>query len=184
MKTELKMSLLLLTAIPLAYVFLVTFGALSDLSTFRIPNWVSYLLVLLFIMQSILFWSSVPRVPILSITAPAFVVNLGIGLFVFIVSLIFWGRGYIGGGDAKYLVATSLWMGPLGVVQFMVLVSALSVIMALMLKASTNWGFLIHQGKLPGFIRRLYAKFEDNKLPFGFPIGIAALIMMPQVFPN
>ena len=178
------MSLLILTVIPLVYVFLVTFGALSDLSTFRIPNWVSYALVLLFILQSIYIWSFSARVLIFSVNMPAFAVNFAIGFLVFLVSLVFWARGYIGGGDAKYLVATALWMGPVGVVEFMVLVSALSVVMALMLKASTNWGFMIHQGKLPGFVRRLYAKFEDNKLPFGFPIGLAALIMLPHVFPN
>ncbi|MEI8177450.1 prepilin peptidase [Aestuariivirga sp.] len=176
------MSLLILTAIALAFVFLVIFGALSDLSTFRIPNWVSYWLVILFVAQSIFLWGSTPDVLIFSVMVPAFVVNLAVGLVVFIVSLVFWGRGYIGGGDAKYLVATSLWMGPVGVVEFMVLVSALSVVMALLLKVSANWGFLIHEGRFPGFVRRLYAKFEDNKLPFGFPIGLAALIMMPQVF--
>lgn len=184
LKTEHKMSLLVLTAVPLAYVFLVTFGALSDLSTFRIPNWVSYWLILLFILQSIVHWTSTPSILLFSVSVPAFVINLCIGFAVLVVSMVFWARGYIGGGDAKYLVATSLWMGPVGVVQFMVLVSALSVVMALMLKASANWGFLIHEGKLPRFIRRLYGKFEDNKLPFGFPIGLAALIMMPQVFTN
>ena len=176
------MSLLILTAIALAFVFLVIFGALSDLSTFRIPNWVSYWLVILFVAQSIFLWGSTPDVLIFSVMVPAFVVNLAVGLVVFIVSLVFWGRGYIGGGDAKYLVATSLWMGPVGVVEFMVLVSALSVVMALLLKVSAHGGFLIHEGRFPGFVRRLYAKFEDNKLPFGFPIGLAALIMMPQVF--
>ena len=29
---------------------------------------------------------------------------------------------------------------------------------------------------------RLYAKLADNQLPYGFPIGLAALIMIPQIF--
>lgn len=176
------MLMIFLTAMALAFVFLVLFGALSDLSSFRIPNWISYALVALFLLQSIVFWSSTPTVQVLAYQVPAFVVNLAIGLLVFIVCLVFWARGYIGGGDAKYLVATSLWMGPVGVIQFMVLVSGLSLLMALALKTSANWGFLVHEGKLPVFVKRLYAKFEDNKLPFGFPIGIAALIMMPVIF--
>ena len=171
-----------LSAIALAYVFLVIFGALSDLATFRIPNWVSYGLVLLFVVQSIFIGGMTGDVPFGSFRLPSVAVHFGIGFFVLIIALVFWGRGYIGGGDAKYLVATALWMGPFGVVVFMVLISGLSVLMALLLKASAKWGFLIHAGRLPAFIKQLYAKFEDNKLPFGFPIGIAALIMMPQIF--
>jgi prepilin peptidase CpaA len=174
--------MLLLSLVALAYVFLVSFGALSDLSTFRIPNWVSYGLVLLFLLQSIFLPVPGATMTLEFIQASPLALNLGIGLFVLIVCLVFWGRGYIGGGDAKFLVATSLWMGPIGGVYFMILVSGLSVLMALMLKASANFGFLIHAGKLPAFIKQLYAKFEDKKLPFGFPIGIAALIMMPQIF--
>ena len=98
------------------------------------------------------------------------------------IAVIFWRRGYIGGGDAKYLAATSLWMGPIGVVQFMVVLSALALAMALFLKLSANWGFLVHAGRLPAFVKRLYAKFADKQLPYGFPIGLAALIMIPQIF--
>lgn len=174
--------LIILTAITLAFVFLVLYGALSDLSSFRIPNWVSYGLVGLFALQSILLWGTEAPIPMFGFRLPPFMINLGIGLVVFITCLVFWARGYIGGGDAKYLVAISLWMGPIGVVQFMVLVSGLSVIMALALKASADWSFLVHASGLPKFVKQLYAKLEDNKLPFGFPIGIAALIMIPHVF--
>jgi hypothetical protein len=31
-------------------------------------------------------------------------------------------------------------------------------------------------------VKRLYAKLADNQLPYGFPIGLAALIMIPQIF--
>ena len=174
--------MIVLVAVALAYVFLVSFGALSDLSTFRIPNWISYGLVLLFLLQSFILPGPSQDMTLDVIPVSPFVINLGIGLFVLIVSMIFWGRGYIGGGDAKFLVATSLWMGPVGVVYFMILVSGLSLLMALALKASADFGFLINAGKLPAFVKQIYAKFEDRKLPFGFPIGIAALIMMPQIF--
>ena len=185
------------TIIALSFAFLVIFGALSDLSSFRIPNGVSYGLVLLFGLQSFVKWLATPSLPTLELPGlnmqsmeltgtgfhvPALAVNLAIGFFVLIVSIIFWRRGYIGGGDAKYLAAASLWMGPVGVVEFMVLLSALALIMALVLKISSMWGFLVHAGRLPVFIKRLYAKFEQNQLPYGFPIGIAALLMIPEIF--
>jgi prepilin peptidase CpaA len=170
------------TAIVLVYVFLVSFGALRDLSTFRIPNWVSYGIAGLFLVQSLFAWKFLPPSPDVFFGMPSFVIKLAIGFMVFVVSLIFWARGFIGGGDTKFLVATSLWMGPQGVVIFMVLVSALSLLMALFLKTSRTWGFLVHAGKLPDFVKRLYARLENNQLPFGFPIGIAALLMVPEIF--
>lgn len=173
---------LALSLIPFAFAFLVLLGALSDLSSFKIPNAVSYGLVLLFALQSFLVWLDTPYMPSLSFRLPPFAINVAIGIVVLIVSIIFWRRGYIGGGDAKYLAATSLWMGPIGAVQFMVALSALALLMALFLKFTANWGFIIHAGGLPAFVKRLYAKIETNQLPYGFPIGIAALLMIPQIF--
>jgi prepilin peptidase CpaA len=176
------MAIIVFSAIALAYVFLVIFGGLKDLSTFRIPNWVSYGIVALFAVHAFFAWLFLPPPPDIFFGVPVVVIKLAIGAVVFFVSLIFWARGYIGGGDAKFLVATSLWMGPEGVVPFMVLVSALSLLMALFLKTSRTWGFLVHAGRFPTIVKGLYAKLEENQLPFGFPIGIAALIMMPQIF--
>lgn len=178
---------LALTITAVLFAFLVLFGALTDLSSFRIPNGVSYGLVGLFLVQSFLLWLKSPYMPSLSgFQVPDAVMTLGIhfgiALVVLIVSVIFWRRGYIGGGDAKYLAATSLWMGPIGVVEFMVLLSGLALVMALFLKLSARWGFLVHAAGLPAFIKRLYAKVEDNQLPYGFPIGIAALLMIPEIF--
>lgn len=176
------MTALVFTVIAFAFVFLVVFGALGDLSTFRIPNWVSYGIACLFAVNAFLAWLLLPPALDQSLGMPVTVIKLLIGIFVFVVALIFWARGYIGGGDAKFLVATSLWMGPDGVVTFMVFVSGLSLLMALALKLSRNWGFIVHAGKLPLFVKRLYSKLEENQLPFGFPIGIATLMMVPQIF--
>ncbi|MEI7599313.1 MAG: prepilin peptidase [Aestuariivirga sp.] len=177
---------LALSIIPFPFAFLIILGALSDLSSFRIPNAVPYGLVVLFALRSILGWLNTPFLPSLSFHIPPYwidvAISLGIALVVLIVSIIFWQRGYIGGGYAKYLAATSLWMGPIGVVQYMVILSALALVMALILKLSSRWGFLVHAGRLPAFVKRLFAKIEDNQLPYGFPIGIAALIMIPQIF--
>lgn len=175
-----------LSFIPFAFAFLIILGALSDLSSFKIPNAVPYGLVALFALQSFLGWLNSPFMPSLSFQVPPYwidvAISLGIAVVVLIVSIIFWQRGYIGGGDAKYLAATSLWMGPIGVIQYMVILSALALIMALILKMSLRWGFLVHAGRLPAFMKRLFAKIEDNQLPYGFPMGIAALIMIPHIF--
>ena len=174
--------LTLYVVIPIIFGFLVVYGAINDIATFRIPNWVSYGLVLLFFVYWLLVWLSGVHTQDNSFTEPSFLVNLSIGLFALVVSLVFWRRGYIGGGDAKYLAATTLWMGPFTAVLFMIAVSALAMVMAMALKASAEWGFLVHAGRFPQFLKRLYARYENNQVPFGFPIGIAALLMIPQIF--
>lgn len=176
------LTLAIYVAVPIGFGFLVLYGAMNDLSTFRIPNWVSYGLVVLFFVFWFLKWlSGAPR-PDNSFTEPSFVVNLAVGFLTLVVCVIFWRRGYIGGGDAKYLAATTLWMGPVTAVQFMIVVSALALAMAMALKASSDWGFLVHKGRFPEFVKRLYARYENNQVPFGFPIGLAALVMIPQIF--
>jgi prepilin peptidase CpaA len=173
---------LLTVAVPVLFGFLVLYGALNDLSTFRIPNWVSYGLVGLFFLYWLLIWVSGVQQPSNSFTESSFLVNLSIGLLTLVVSMVFWRLGYIGGGDAKYLAAITLWMGPIIAVQFMIAISGLALLMALGLKLSADWGFLVHEGRFPAFLKRVYARYQNNQVPFGFPIGIAALLMIPQIF--
>ena len=174
--------LLLSIVVPILFGFLVLYGAFNDLVTFRIPNWVSYGLVGLFFVYWFLRWMSGSPQPGNSFTEPSFLVNISIGLLVLVVSFVFWRLGFIGGGDAKYLAATTLWMGPVIAVIFMIVVSGLAVVMAAALKASADWGFLVHAGRFPEFLKRVYSRYENNQVPFGFPIGLAALLMVPQIF--
>lgn len=173
---------LALIVTPLLFAFLVIYGGLSDLSTFRIPNIVPYGLVVLFLAHSLLVWMAGRSVPPAGLPLPQFAADTGIGLFVLIVSMLFWRRGDIGGGDVKYLAACSLFMGTAGIVPFLVLLSGFALFMALALKLSSGWGFLIKAGRLPVFVKQLYAKLEVNQLPYGFPIGLAALVMIPEAF--
>lgn len=176
------MSGLTTSIVPALFAFLVLFGALSDLSRFRIPNWVSYSLVLLFAVQTFLIWLATPYMPSLGFRLPLWAFNILIALVVFAVAVVFWKLKYIGGGDVKYLAATSLWMGLQGSAVFIVLLTVLTLVMALVLKLLGNWGFLVHGSRLPVFAKNLFSKVENNQLPYGFPIGIAALLMIPTIF--
>lgn len=174
------MLMIFLTATALAFLFQVLSGALSDMSSFRIPNRMSHALVDRCIILST-FRSSMPTMQVLADQMAAFLVTLAIALLVVIVCLIFLVRSCTG-GDARYLVATSRGMRPFGVIKFMVPVSGLFALRELALKTFSNWGVLLHEGTRPAFVKRLHAKFEDNKLPFGLPGGTAPLIMIQVVF--
>lgn len=167
---------------PFIFAFLVIYGALSDLSSFRIPNWVSYALVLLFAVHTFLVWLGTPYLPSLGFRLPPYVYNILIALIVFTFCTVFWKFGLIGGGDVKYLTATSLWMGPILAAPFIILLTVIALLFTLALKLMRNWGFLIHGTNLPAFVKRLFSKMEVNQFPYGFPIGVAALILLPRLF--
>lgn len=173
---------LALTVTPLLFAFLVIYGALSDLSTFRIPNAVPYGLLALFGIHALLMWLAGLSSAAEGLPLPPVLASAGIGLFVLVVSMVFWRRGDIGGGDVKYLTACSLFMGTGGIVPFLVLLSGFALVMVLALKLSAGWGFLIKAGRLPQFVKQIYARLEVNQLPYGFPIGLAALVMIPEAF--
>ncbi|MFN4140916.1 prepilin peptidase [Aestuariivirga sp.] len=168
--------------IPFGFAFLVVHGALSDLTRFRIPNWVSYALVLLFGVHAFLGWLDTPYLPSLELRLPPLVFNFSTALIVFVVSAVFWKLRYIGGGDVKYLTATSLWMGPAAALPFIILLTGLAIGFVLVLKLLGTWGFLVQGARLPMFAKQLFAKLQVNELPYGFPIGMAALIMIPKIF--
>jgi prepilin peptidase CpaA len=79
---------------------LILFAALSDASSFRIPNIVSLGLVVLFPVHVLISPSHVDWVGGVAVAAGAFTVGF-----------ILFSRGWVGGGDVKLLSATLLWAG-------------------------------------------------------------------------
>lgn len=167
---------------PYAFTFLVIYGALSDLSTFRIPNWVSYALVLLFALQVLAAWLDNPALPSLGPESPSYLVNVVLAVAVFAVALVFWRMRLIGGGDVKYLTAISLWMGPGLALPFVLLLTVLAVAFAVVLRLIGTWAPAFSSPGTPAMLKRLLARISQNQLPYGFPIGLAALFMIPSLF--
>ena len=173
---------LAIAAVPFLFAVLAIYGALSDLATFRIPNWVSYALVGLFAAYTFLVWLNTPFLPSLESRLPPFVFHIFIALIVFVVTAIFWKLRFVGGGDVKYLTATSLWMGPSRFVIFVVLLTGLALAMVAILKFVLYWNPYFQGTRIPVFVKRLFEKVKNNELPYGFPIGMAAVAMIPSLF--
>ena len=87
-------ALLVITAATLFY------AALTDLREYRIPNQLTFVLVGLFLVHTILSgrWLSIYW-------------NLGAALGVFLVALYFYSKRMMGGGDVKILTVAFLWVG-------------------------------------------------------------------------
>ncbi|NKB16640.1 MAG: peptidase [Sphingomonadales bacterium] len=90
----------------------MVFAAATDLFTMRIPNWISLVLLAVFVVAAPLSglpWQTLTLHAVTGLTALA----LGFGAFM---------RGYMGGGDAKLLAAGALWVGASHLLEFAVAV--------------------------------------------------------------
>jgi prepilin peptidase CpaA len=158
----------LLTATFFAFCLAVIYGALSDVATYTIPNWVSYGLAALFVVFAALTWD---RTPVL--------LHAGLGLAVFLICIVFWKLGWLGGGDVKFVGAIALWMGPANILPFLILLAALSGVFVLLLQYGRRWNAYLQGSRLPEFVKRMIRKAEENACPYGLPAAIAALIVAP-----
>jgi prepilin peptidase CpaA len=172
----------MLSVFPFLFTLMVIYGALSDLSTWRIPNWVSYGLVLLFAAYTFLIWLDTPYLPSFQFRLPLWVGHVMVGLITFVISVVFWKLRFIGGGDVKYLTAAALWVGPLQGLTFCILMTGIALGLFVLLKFLHIWNAWFQHAPLPKFVKRLLDKAETNELPYGFPIGIATLLVTFQQF--
>jgi len=152
----------------------IIYGGLSDLTRFKIPNTVSYGLVGLFAIYAALNWFF----PALQWRHFPLQDHLVIGLTVFVIFLVFWKLRWVGGGDVKFVAATSLWMGPTDILKYVILLSAISVLLMIAVKFLRQWATYIEASSYPQLIKNLTAKAQANVLPYGFSASIAAVITL------
>lgn len=162
-----------------------------DFSFYRIPNVLLAGLVLLYGLYAVMYQS---------------VDNIFGSLIAFSIVLvagfIFFALKYIGGGDAKYIAVTSLWVGTHNVLAFIFLVAVLGGTLGLvylffkhhLARASDQaWAFVqkleekwmplqyvwIGSGKGAELGKR--ENIEDRSIPYGVAIALGVIIIMMYV---
>lgn len=159
------------------FVFLFGCAAIFDIVYMRIPNILSIILFLLFVVA-------------VGVN-PDGIEWLGHGITgaaVFTVGAVCFYLGYWGGGDVKLYAAGALWMGPELILPFLVWVSLLAGLVALLLlglrRIARLWTFA--QGDdmgaplAPGLPRVLMA---DAGVPLGLPLASAAILLSDRISP-
>ena len=84
-------------------------GALKDLTSYTIPNWISLALIVAFVPAALASGASLPQIGLCLATGFG-ALALGMGMFA---------AGWVGGGDGKLLAACALWMGWPAVLPFL-----------------------------------------------------------------
>lgn len=158
-----ELSLVLLGVMPV----LVIIGGLHDLTTMKIPNWISGLLILGFFPAA--FATGLPLMNM--------AVALGVAFAALLAGMAMFSLRWIGGGDAKLMAAVGLWLGLSGIAPFLAFTALIGGGFCLMLMAARAQ-LQVFAVNGPRWIVRLMQPKGD--IPYGVAIAVGALLAYPS----
>jgi prepilin peptidase CpaA len=147
---------------------LVIVGGLHDLITMKIPNWISLALIGAFFPIAFLIGAAPMDVAI----------HIGIGFAALLVGMGMFAAGWIGGGDAKLLAASCLWMGMSGVAPFLIYTGIAGGAFCLLLMTARQYFPMVAPSVSQGWVINLMQPKGD--IPYGVAIAIGALLALPE----
>jgi prepilin peptidase CpaA len=151
----------------LIFPFALIFAGISDAMSYTIPNKVSL----------ILFVSFVLLVPFSGLSLAEIGSHVVVGFLMLVVGFLLFARGYFGGGDAKIIAAASLWLGPDYTGMFILFAAFYGGILSLFIMK-------IYNTPLPPFLagQKWLVNYQTGKaaVPYGIAIGVAGLSIFPQ----
>lgn len=151
----------------LVFPMLMAYAASSDLLTMRISNRLVLLLLGCFFLIALLVGLPLDLVGM----------HLAAAAVVLALSFAFFALGWIGGGDAKLIAATTLWLGFGGMLQYLLYASLLGGALTLSLLAVRRWPLPL-QLKQVGWIDRLHD--AKTGVPYGIALAAAGLLVYPS----
>lgn len=148
----------------LVFPLLMAFAASSDLLTMRISNRLVGLVIVGFFVLA--FAVGLPLETI--------GMHLACAVLVLVFAFAFFAFGWIGGGDAKLVAATTLWLGFGMMLPYLIYASLLGGALTLLLLAARRW-------PLPERLRRIgwIDRLHDSKtgVPYGIALAAAGLLV-------
>lgn len=153
-------------AICVIFPLCLAMAACSDLLTMTIPNRISLVLALSFLVIA----------PFAALPLPAIAMHLAAALIVFGVCFALFSLNVMGGGDAKLLSAAAIWFGfnqsLLIFVVYVGFIGGLLTLLILMIRA--RWNTILAMG-LPVPNSIILAK----KIPYGIAIAAGGFLAFP-----
>lgn len=151
-----------------AFAALVLTGAVRDLISYIIPNWISGAILALL------------PIAILAADLPLATAGLhvAIGVGVLVAAMAMFAFRWIGGGDAKLFAAAAFWMGWPAVTDFMLWTALTGGLLALVLMSMRRAPLrpMILLG--PPWLVRLSE--PGGAAPYGVAIAVGALMALPK----
>ena len=132
-------------------------AGLHDLTTMKIPNWISLLLIVGFFPVALMVGLSLPTVAL----------HVAVGLLALVIGAGMFALNWIGGGDAKLIAAACLWLGVGGSGAFLLYTGV----------CGGGFCLLLLMGAAPGWVAHLMQPKGD--IPYGVAIAAGALLAFP-----
>ena len=154
----------LLTAFPA----LVIIAALTDATSFTIPNRISWLLLAVYAPITLLLGRPLAEMG----------VEVAIGLAALIAGMGMFAAGWIGGGDAKLFAVSALWLGWSGLPVFLVVTALAGGGLAVLLLNARADILKPYFAGAPTWFNRLVTPGAD--VPYGVAIAAGALAAFPH----
>jgi prepilin peptidase CpaA len=146
---------------------LMAYAASSDLLTMRIANWLVILIVLSYLGLALLLhlpWDQIGWATVAAVT-------------VLVIAFAFFAFGWIGGGDAKLVSATALWVGTGLMLQYLIYAALLGGALTLLILAFRRY-------PMPDWLLRhkWIDRLHDTKsgVPYGIALAIAGILVYPE----
>lgn len=159
------MDILQLIFLALLPALAITAG-LTDLTTMKIPNWISGLLILGFF----------PTALLVGLAPMSIGLHAGVGVAALLVGMGLFALRWLGGGDVKLMASACLWLGLGGSAMFILATAAMGGVLCLiLLMARAHLQPYAANG--PGWVVQLMEPKGD--IPYGVAIAAGALIAYP-----
>lgn len=147
----------------------VIYAGATDLVSMTISNRLTVGLVLAFMVLAA--WSGMPLVLIGS--------HILAGLVALAVGIVFFARGWIGGGDAKLCAATALWIGWDLLFEYVLISTVLGGFLTLAILSFRSTPISTTILKMD-WLARLH--YRDTGIPYGISLAAAGLMIYTKSF--
>lgn len=140
------------------------FGAIHDVASMTIPNWLSVAFIAAF--------------PLASLTIGVDLVTIGwhylCGFIALLICFGLFSVGVFGGGDAKLIPAVMVWVGPAGAIAFVYGLALAGGLLALTILMSRRF---VPAHVVPGFLQR--SVVEGPGIPYAVAIAFGGFWAIP-----
>lgn len=155
-------------AILIIFPFAMVFAAISDVLSMTIQNRVSLILLVSFAVLA----------PVTGMEWSAYGMHFVAGMAVLAVTFGLFATGTMGGGDAKLMSASAVWLGwNLELVTYLLTLSVLGGLLTIAIVSYRNSQMAVVYTARFAFMRRLAQKNEG--VPYGVALGLAGLMTFP-----
>ena len=144
----------------------MAFAGAMDLLTMTIPNRISLALIGSFVVCAI----------IAGLTLEQFAMHLACGAAILVVGMGMFAARLLGGGDAKLMASSAIWVGADHLTTYFLMISVLGGVLAVALLAYRR--IPANTFSLPAWAERLHV--PGSSMPYGVAIAAAALWIYPQ----